>query len=131
MVLDHIAIDPNDPINMFVAAWNAQMPNTDGDLFHSKDGGRTWEIVADLHGKSLRALSISIANPRVLVAGALDGIYRSRDGGSTWERISPENHAELRNVESIAIDPANADVIYAGTWHLPWKTEDGCFFHRD
>lgn len=125
MVLDHIAIDPVDSRNIFVAAWNAQLPNTDGDLFHSKDGGKTWEIVADLHGKSLRALSISVANPRVLVAGALDGIYRSRNGGEAWERISPENQAELKNVESIAIDPANADVIYAGTWHLPWKTEDG------
>lgn len=125
MVMDHIAIDPRDSRNMFVAAWNAQMPNTDGDLFRSKDGGKTWEIVADLHGKSLRALSISLANPRVLVAGALDGIYRSHDGGTTWERISPENQAELKNVESIAIDPENADVIYAGTWHLPWKTEDG------
>src|SRR5579884_2652554 len=27
MVLDHIVIHPNDPKNMFVAAWNAQMPN--------------------------------------------------------------------------------------------------------
>ncbi|HKV91361.1 MAG TPA: YCF48-related protein [Candidatus Angelobacter sp.] len=125
MVLDHIVIDPSDPKNMFVAAWNAQMPNSDGDLFRSQDAGKTWEIVADLHGKSLRALSISSANPRVLVAGALDGIYRSRDGGHNWERISPENHAEIKNIESIAIDPQNADVIYAGTWHLPWKTEDG------
>ena len=125
MVLDHIAIDPADPRKIFVAAWNAQLPNSDGDLFRSKDGGKSWEIVADLHGKSLRALSIAAANPKIMVAGALDGIYRSRDGGSAWERISPENHAELKNVESIAIDPANADVIYAGTWHLPWKTEDG------
>ena len=28
-------------------------------------------------------------------------------------------------MESLAIDPANPDVIYAGTWHLPWKTTDG------
>ena len=125
MVLDHIAIDPADSRNIFVAAWNAQLPNSDGDLFRSKDGGKSWEIVADLHGKSLRALSIAASNPKVMVAGALDGIYRSHDGGEAWERISPENHAELKNVESIAIDPANADVIYAGTWHLPWKTEDG------
>ncbi|HEX4604824.1 MAG TPA: YCF48-related protein, partial [Candidatus Angelobacter sp.] len=125
MVLDHIVIDPTDPRRMFVAAWNAQLPNSDGDLFRSKDGGKSWEIVADLHGKSLRALSIAAANPKILVVGALDGIYRSRDGGGAWERISPEGHAELKNVESIAIDPANADVIYAGTWHLPWKTEDG------
>jgi photosystem II stability/assembly factor-like uncharacterized protein len=125
MVLDHIVIDPSDSRNIFVAAWNAQLPNSDGDLFRSKDGGKTWEIVADLHGKSLRALSIAAANPKILVVGALDGIYRSRDGGHNWERISPENHAEIRNIESIAIDPVNPDVIYAGTWHLPWKTEDG------
>ena len=125
MVLDHIVIDPADPRKIFVAAWNAQRPDSDGDLFRSKDGGKTWEIVADLHGKSLRAMSIAAADSKVLVVGALDGIYRSRDSGETWERISPENHAEIRNIESIAIDPVNPDVIYAGTWHLPWKTEDG------
>ena len=125
MVLDHIVIDPAEPKNIFIAAWNAQLPASDGDLFRSKDGGKTWEIVADLHGKSLRALSIAAANPKILVAGALDGIYRSRDGGHAWERISPENQAEIKNIESIAIDPVNTEVIYAGTWHLPWKTEDG------
>jgi len=125
MVLDHIVIDPSDSRNIFAAAWNAQLPNSDGDLFRSHDAGKTWEIVADLHGKSLRALSIAASNPKILVAGALDGIYRSLDGGHGFERISPPNHAEIKNVESIAIDPVNPDVIYAGTWHLPWKTEDG------
>src|SRR6478672_317736 len=125
MVLDHIVIDPTDSRNIFAAAWNAQLPNSDGELYRSHDAGKTWEIVADLHGKSLRALSIAASDPKVLVVGALDGIYRSRNGGHDWEKISPENHAEIRNVESIAIDPTNPEVIYAGTWHLPWKTEDG------
>jgi photosystem II stability/assembly factor-like uncharacterized protein len=125
MVLDHIVIDPADSRNIFVAAWNAQLPSSDGDLYRSKDGGKSWEIVPDLHGKSLRALSIAASDPKILAVGALDGIYRSRNGGHDWERISPENHAEIKNVESIAIDPTNPDVIYAGTWHLPWKTEDG------
>ncbi|MGC2697199.1 MAG: transcriptional regulator [Candidatus Angelobacter sp.] len=125
MVLDHILIDPREPRNMFAAAWNAQLPNSDGDLFRSKDAGKTWEIVADLHGKSLRTLGMAASNSKILVVGALDGIYRSGDGGHAWERISPENHAEIKNIESIAIDPVNPDVIYAGTWHLPWKTEDG------
>jgi photosystem II stability/assembly factor-like uncharacterized protein len=124
MVLDHVVIDPADSRNMFAAAWNAQLPG-EGDLFRSRDAGKTWEMVAGLHGKSLRALSIAVSNPRILVAGALDGIYRSRDGGREWERISPENHAEIKNIESIAIDPVDPEVIYAGTWHLPWKTEDG------
>jgi photosystem II stability/assembly factor-like uncharacterized protein len=125
MVLDHIVIDPTDSRNIFVAAWNAQLPNSDGDLYRSHDAGKSWEIVADLHGKSLRALSMAASDPKTLVVGALDGIYRSRNGGRDFERISPANHAEIKNVESIAIDPVNPDVIYAGTWHLPWKTEDG------
>src|SRR5262249_51875668 len=81
MVLDQLLSAPADPRNIFVAAWNAQLPNSDGDLFRSKDGGKSWEIVADLHGKSLRALSIAAANPKILVVGALDGIYRTHDGG--------------------------------------------------
>jgi len=125
MVLDHIVIDPVNNRNIYVAAWNAQLPDSDGEIFRSRDGGKTWDITADMHGKSVRTLALAPSNPRTLVAGALDGIYRSRDGGDNWERISPEKHAEIKNVESLAVDPLNPDVIYAGTWHLPWKTEDG------
>jgi photosystem II stability/assembly factor-like uncharacterized protein len=125
MVLDHIVVDPSNPYNIYIAAWNAQAPNSDGDVFRSRDGGKTWNVLAGVHGKSVRALALAPSDASVLVAGALDGVFRSRDHGDTWERISPENHAELRTVESVAIDPANPDVIYAGTWHLPWKTEDG------
>jgi photosystem II stability/assembly factor-like uncharacterized protein len=125
MVLDHVVIDPSNSRNMYIAAWNAQAPNSDGDLFRSQDGGKRWEVAPDLHGKSIRALVMAASDPRTLVAGGLDGVFRTSDGGETWQRISPEHHAEIQNVESVAIDPANPDIIYAGTWHLPWKTEDG------
>jgi photosystem II stability/assembly factor-like uncharacterized protein len=125
MVLDHIVIDPVEPANIYVAAWNAQAPNADGDLFRSRDGGQTWTAIPELHGKSIRALAMAASNPKVLAAGALDGVFLTRDAGQTWQRISPEKHAELKNVESVAIDPVNPDVVYAGTWHLPWKTDDG------
>jgi photosystem II stability/assembly factor-like uncharacterized protein len=125
MVLDHIVIAPSNPDIIYIGAWNARAPDSDGDIFRSRDGGKTWSVLAGMHGKSIRALALAPSDSGVLVAGALDGVFRSRDYGETWERISPENHLELRTVESVAIDPANPDVIYAGTWHLPWKTEDG------
>lgn len=124
MVLDNIVIDPGNSMVMYVAAWSVES-SASGDLFRSKDGGKNWEISPDLHGKSLRALAMAPSNPRILVAGALDGVFRTSDAGEHWERISPENHAEIKNVESVAIDPVNPEIIYAGTWHLPWKTEDG------
>ena len=74
----------------------------------------------------MRALAQAPSNSDVLVAGTLDGVYRSRDAARSWERISPQDHKEIRQLDSVAIDPRNPDVIYIGTFHLPWKTSDGC-----
>jgi len=123
-VLDHIVIDPKNPKHMFVAAWNVENQQA-GDIFRSRDAGKNWEVLPGMHGKSVRAMAIAASDSKVLVAGALDGIYRSTDGGNSWERISPANHAEIKNIESVAIDPTNPNVVYAGTWHLAWKTDDG------
>jgi photosystem II stability/assembly factor-like uncharacterized protein len=121
-VLDNMEVDPVSG-TMYVAAWSIEQEG--GDLFRSRDGGRTWQTAPDLHGKSIRAMTLAPSDPNTIVVGALDGVFRSQDGGSTWQRISPLNHAEIKNIESVAIDPRNPDVIYAGTWHLPWKTTDG------
>ncbi|MGE0406894.1 MAG: WD40/YVTN/BNR-like repeat-containing protein, partial [Candidatus Korobacteraceae bacterium] len=122
-VLDDIAVDPESPEILYAAAWS--VVRNSGDVFRSRDGGRTWAAMQGMHGKSVRSFAVAPSNPQVLVAGALDGVYRSIDGGDSWERISPESHAEIKNVESLAIDPRAPDVIYIGTWHLPWKTYDG------
>lgn len=123
MVLDHIVVDAGTQ-TIYVSAWSAESSTT-GDLFRSKDGGKTWETLQDMHGRSIRTVAISSSDPKTLVAGTLDGVFRSRDGGDNWQRISPEDHAEIKNLASVAIDPVNPEIIYAGTWHLPWKTEDG------
>lgn len=122
-VLDHIVIDPQNPKHMYVSAWSVENQQA-GDVFRSRDGGKNWDVLPGMHGKSVRALAISMSDSKVLVAGALDGLFRTRDGGNAWERISPPNHAEVKNIESLAIDPKNPDVVYAGTWHLAWKTDD-------
>jgi photosystem II stability/assembly factor-like uncharacterized protein len=123
-VLDNIAIDPSNTKVIYVAAWSVEN-HFIGDLFKSTDGGKTWAVVAGMKGKSIRAMALAASDPKIIVVGALDGVFRSADAGRTWQRISPENHAEIKNIESIAIDPKDPEVIYAGTWHLPWKTENG------
>lgn len=121
-VLDHIVVDHTDPKIIYVSAWS--LDSNGGDLFRSKDGGKTWFTLNGVHGKSLRALALAPSNPKVIVVGALDALYLSRDQGESWFRITPEGHPDLRNFESVAIDPKDPDIIYAGTWHLPWKTTD-------
>ena len=124
-VLDNEAFDPSDSNTIYVAVWSVERQRDAGDLYVTRDGGKSWKTVESMKGKSIRALTIAPSNPKILIAGALDGVYRSEDGALTWRRISPEGHAEIKNIESIAIDPKNPDVVYAGTWHLPWKTDDG------
>jgi len=122
-VLDHIAFDPHHDRVIFVSAWSVQDQNA-GDIFRTRDGGREWEALPAMHGKSVRAMAIAPSDDKVVVAGALDGVYRSIDGGNNWQRISA-NDGVVKNVESLAIDPKDPNTIYAGTWHLAWKTSDG------
>ncbi|HUO60299.1 MAG TPA: hypothetical protein VMU24_06490 [Candidatus Acidoferrales bacterium] len=122
-VLDHIVFDSSSPKVIYVAAWSVQ--REDGGVFRTRDNGRSWERIDALRGKSIRAFAQSESNPRVLVAAALDGVFRSIDDGENWSRITPRAHPALRNFESLAIDSHDPNVIYAGTWHLPWKTTDG------
>jgi len=123
LVLDSIVVDPTDSNHLVVGAWVIDHP--DGGLYFSYDGGATWTNQAEMRGQSIRALAASPSDPNILVAGTLQGVFRSSDGGKRWQRISPEDNAEIHNVESIAIDPKDPGIIYAGTWHLPWKTTDG------
>ena len=122
-VLDHIAFDPHNSKTIFVSAWSVQDQNA-GDIFRTHNGGKDWETLPAMHGKSVRAMAVSASDNKVVVAGALDGAYRSNDGGNNWQRISP-NDGIVKNIESIAVDPKDPNVVYAGTWHLAWKTSDG------
>ena len=124
LVLDHILIDPRDSNLMYVSAWSVTGQRSGGGVFRTLDGGRSWAALPGMRGESVRALAMSASNPDELVAGALDGVFRSMDRGATWQRISPPHDAEIKYVESIAIDPRNPQIVYAGTWHLAWKTED-------
>ena len=122
-VLDHISIDPQDSNRIYVSAWSSSGQQI-GEIFRTRDGGRNWDTLPAMHGKSIRAMAMYKGDSNVLVAGALDGVFRSRDGGDTWERLSPANSADIKNIESIAVDPKDPNTVYAGTWHLAWKTSD-------
>jgi photosystem II stability/assembly factor-like uncharacterized protein len=123
LVVDSLVVDRNDPRTLYAGVWCIDHP--DGGIYISHDQGRTWNEAAGMHGQSVRALTQASSNPHVLVAGTLSGVYRSADIGLHWREISPPGGAEIHEVESIAIDPYDPEIIYAGTWHLPWKTNDG------
>ena len=122
-VIAQLAVSAGNPARIFAAVWFRE-PGAGGGVFRSDDGGATWQP-AGLQGEAVRALEFAPSQPELLVAGTRSGVFRSLDAGGAWERISPLDDPELRNVDSVAVDPADAHVIYAGTYHLPWKTTDG------
>ena len=122
-VVTSIVVDPRDAQKIFASTWT-QDPSAGGGIFESEDGGHIWRI-AGLAGQAVRALAQSTSEPDRMVAGTLDGVYGSRNGGSSWQRLSPASNAEIRNLDSVALDPRHPDVLYAGTFHLPWKSADG------
>lgn len=122
-VVQNLIGDVGNPSRLYAALWYLD-PSAGGGVFQTSDGGRTWHP-AGLAGEAVRALRQSSSDPNILVAGTRNGVFRTIDSGKNWERISPAGNADLRNVDSVAIDPKNPSAIYAGTYHLPWKTVDG------
>lgn len=123
-IVTAILIDPRDSDLLFASIWTREKQGEGGGIYRSTDRGRSWQP-SGLVGHAVRAFVAAPSDPDTLVAGALDGVFCSRDAGKNWEMITPANDPELRNFDSLAVDPQNPEIIYAGTFHLPWKTVDG------
>ncbi len=107
--------------NMWIMGVSSEAPTRAG-VYLSRDAGDTWEQLPGMRGRQVWSLAASPEGD--IAAGAEDGIYISRDRGSNWQAISPGADGPAPIV-SIAFDPRDRDVIYAGTPHLAWKTTDG------
>jgi photosystem II stability/assembly factor-like uncharacterized protein len=62
----------------------------------------------------ISAIACSPTDPdRTFAGGADGGVWRTIDGGATWQPVTP--HAPTSAIGALAIDPANENIIYAGT----------------
>lgn len=122
LFVDRIIVDPRNSKVLYVATHRHKDP---GGFFKSTDGGLTWRDSPELRNEAVHSLLQSELNPNVMLAGTVTGIFRSDDSGETWTPLPTSTVAGLNDVASLAMDPRNADVIYAGTWHLPYKSTDG------
>jgi photosystem II stability/assembly factor-like uncharacterized protein len=121
-VVTRLVADPREAKRMFAAVWY-QEAGAGGGVFESEDCGRSWKLLG-LQTEAVRALEIAPTQATEIVAGTRTGVFLSSDAGKNWRRISPEGDEEIRNLDSLAIDPRDPKVIYAGTYHLPWLTRD-------
>lgn len=115
-----LAVDPHRA-GSFVVGVSSQNSALAG-LYATQDDGLTWTHV--LRDVAVFSAAYAASNPNLIAAGTKTGVMLSEDRGATWRRISPLENKELQPVMSLGFDPRNADVLYAGTPHLPWKTSD-------
>ena len=119
--LDEIVVDQRGVV--LIGYWEVR--GRGGGIARSTDEGQTFIMLKGIQGQSVRAVALAPSDPRMIAAGTLAGVFLSRDGGKVWTRITPRSHPDLRNFSSLAFDPTDSEVIYAGTRHLAWKTLNG------
>lgn len=94
-----------------------------GKIRKSTDHGASWIEYTGLP-LYIRVIATDPANVNLVFAGAQVGFYFSSDGGAHW---SASNSGFVdSNVGSVALDPMNPSVAYAGCSEEGlWKTIDG------
>ena len=124
----HLEPAPNDPDTVYAGV-------EDAALFHSADGGATWQELSGLRGHGtgpkwqpgadgmcLHTILIDPINPqRMYIAISAAGAFRTDDGGSTWRPINqglrssyiPDPNAEVGHcVHRIALHPSRPDTLF-------------------
>lgn len=100
----------------------------------SADGGAMWTEMGHVVGTMAAAAPTDPSRIYVgqgYISGSLAGLATSRDGGATFTSVRvPSGTTDVGNgaVQSIAVDPANADVVYVvvvGTKGGVYKSIDG------
>jgi photosystem II stability/assembly factor-like uncharacterized protein len=92
-------------------------------VYKTEDKGRHWRMVNDgLADYGVFSLAVSSAQPDTVFAVTLSGLCKSTDAGESWEFLEQTGTAALGivaqrglSVRSVAVDPSDADVVYAGT----------------
>lgn len=126
-----IIISPTDPNNVYVAAvGHAFGPNKERGIFHTTDGGHTWQNILYVDDKTgATDLQADPKNPQIMFAamyqvrrtayammsgGPGSGLYKSTDAGAHWRKL--EGHGLPGGILGrigIAISGANSNRVYA------------------
>lgn len=135
-MIGDIVVNPDSPDVVYVAAlghgWNAFVPNTQGGVYKTSNGGQSWQRVLSINDGKTGAIDLAMdpQNPDVVYAamwqvtrtawkltsgGSGSGLYKTTDGGAHWTNIShnPGMPAGIQARIGVAVSPSNPGIVYA------------------
>lgn len=130
---DEIAVDPQDPNRIWVAT-------DQGEMHVSNDGGDTFTSIFKVmppstgfrYGSVYAMVNAQAAEQnepdRLYVVKAGFGIWRSDDGGNIWKFLK---NSEVDYTYTLAVDPTNPDILFAGHNPKPFEKEVRMFRTMD
>lgn len=117
--LDGLKNFPRETDEMQILVMDQRNPNvlysgSKHGLLKSGNAGQSWQrvnIVIPPESVPIQAIALDPLTSAYLYYAAGNVIYRTQDNGQTW---SVHPLASTRNVNALAIDPKNPQIIYAG-----------------
>jgi photosystem II stability/assembly factor-like uncharacterized protein len=115
-----LAIDPDDPRRLYLAAWARQGAHN-GGIFLSTDGGGAWRQVYDGDQHVYDVTIDPRDHARLYACGFESAAWRSDDRGLKWSRIPGY---DFKWGHRVIPDPADPKSVYITTfggsvWHGP------------
>ncbi len=98
---------------------------TDVGVFQSMNGGQSWQLLSGpTRGRRVNALAGHPDSGRTLYAGLQrGGVFFSSDGGTEW--VGLKTGLGQPPILSLALDPSDASVLWAGTPDGLWRYVHG------
>jgi len=126
MSINSLVIDASAPDTLYAG--------TPIGVFKTLNGGDTWVLknagLTDAGGNPLAIVDLLLTTPATLYAAARDdvfgaGVFKSVNGGDHWVKPYTDMTPNPLNVNVLAVDPQNTNIIYAGTYGGILKSTSG------
>ncbi|MDE3072675.1 MAG: sialidase, partial [Pseudomonadota bacterium] len=127
-----IAIDPSRHDTVWVGtgeSWTRNSVSIGDGIYKSTDGGESWTDMGLKNSERIAKIAIDPRDGNTVYAcvpgklwsdSADRGLYKTSDGGKSWKLVLKGRNLST-GCASLAMDPKNPDVLFAGMWDFRRK----------
>jgi len=136
LLFRRIHFAPSDPNIVYAATFHPFIADSDRagwkmglGVYKSTDGGTTWAPANDATTATLGFSDLAVdpndAQTVYAVSFFGDGVYKTTNGGATWTAVNQGLPTPVGELHTIAMDPANPQILYIGGMTGLFKSENG------